>query len=201
MIPPLEGGTRRVAANQALAAAGLVPSRACGECTVCCRELTIDTPELKKVQGVSCVHCLPGKGCALHPDWPPICRTWFCEWRRLEWLDDSWRPDRSKLLIRATDDDVPAGFASRVGVVFDVLGPCTILLQPHVIEVIARLMVHGMAVFLSVPGLPGQATGRVFLNPLLDAALRERDGDALARGLVDAFLRSVLAVREAIVLG
>lgn len=179
---------------------GLVPGRVCGACNVCCRELTIETPELNKVQGVMCQHCVAGQGCTLYPNWPPICRSWFCQWRRYAWLDDSWRPDRSQLLLRATDDDVPSGYASRTGVVFDVLGPCGLLTQPHVIEAIAGLMLRRVVVFLSVPGLPGQATGRVFLNPLLDAALRERDGDALARGLVDAFLRSVLAPREAIVL-
>ena len=41
---------------------------------------------------------------------------------------------------------------------------------------------------------------RVLLNPLLAAALREQDGDALARGLVNAFLLSVLAPRETIML-
>jgi hypothetical protein len=173
----------------------------CGACNVCCRELTVETPELSKLQGVLCQHCVPGQGCALYPNWPPVCRTWFCQWRRYAWLDDAWRPDLSQLLLRATDDDVPAGYASRTGVVVDVLGPCELLTQPHVIEVIARLMVGGVAVFLSVPGLPGQATGRVLLNSRLGIALRERDGDALARGLVDAFLRSVLTPAEAIVLG
>lgn len=91
----------------------MVPGRDCGSCTVCCSVLTVDTPEFKKLQGVTCLHCLPDQGCAIYLTRFPVCRTWFCQWRRYAWLDDSWRPDRSRfLLLRETDDDVPGGHAS-----------------------------------------------------------------------------------------
>ena len=167
---------------------------------MCCSELTIDTPEFKKVQGVLCPHCMPGKGCGIYPDWFPVCRTWFCQWRRYAWLDDAWRPDRSRLLLRATDDEVPGGYASAAGVALDLHGPCEILLEERVIEVIGRLVDARVPTFLSVPGRPGHAGGRVFLNPLLALAVGDRDGDAIGRGLVDAFLRAVLHPQEAIAL-
>ena len=167
---------------------------------MCCTELTIDTPELKKVQGATCLHCTQGKGCGIYLTRPSVCRMWFCQWRRYAWLDDSWRPDRSRLLLRATDDDVPPGYASLTGVVFDVLGPCEILLELRVVEAVARLVDARIATFLSVPGLPGYASGRVLLNPILDAAVRSGDGNALGTGLVNGFLVSVLHSKEAIVL-
>ena len=176
----------------------LVPGRACGACTVCCSELTIDTAELRKPQGVPCAHCVAGAGCGIYHTRPPVCRTWFCQWRRYAWLDDAWRPDLSRVLLRASDDAVPPGYASRTGVVFDILGTCDLLLRPRTIEVIARMIDARIATFLSVPGLPGYASGRVLLNPLLDAAVSRRDGEAIAGGLVDAFLLSVLQPKQAI---
>jgi hypothetical protein len=178
----------------------LVPDRDCGACTACCSELTIESAELKKVQGLLCPHCLAGNGCAIYQTRPVVCREFHCQWRRYAWLDDSWRPDRSRIMLRATDDAVPSGYASPVGVVFDLLGPCEILLQPRVIEVVARMIDARIAVFLSVPASPGYASGRVLLNPWLDDAVRRRDGDALGAGLVEAFLRSVLHPKQAIAL-
>jgi len=177
---------------------GLVPGRTCGGCTVCCKELTIDTDAIRKVQGVACVHCIPGGGCAIYPRWPPICREWFCLWRRYAWLDDSWRPDRSRILLRATEDDVPNGYAAGPGVVVDIFGACDVLLREEVVTAIARLVAAGVATFLSVPGLPGYASGRVLLNPSLREPVRAGDGDMLQRRLIEAFLRSVLHPKAAI---
>ena len=51
----------------------------------------------------------------------------------------------------------------------------------------------GVATFLSVSGLARAATGgRVLLNPSLEAPVRDRDGDALQSGLIEAFLLSAL---------
>src|SRR6185437_7109688 len=124
---------------------GLVPGRECGACTACCRELTIESDALRKVQGVLCVHCTPEQGCGIYQTRPDACRDWYCQWRRYAWLDDSWRPDRSGLLLRATDDDVPDGFASGIGVVVDVLGGCHRLLPLEAMEVIGALIWAGVA--------------------------------------------------------
>jgi hypothetical protein len=170
----------------------LVAGRDCGACTACCKELTIETDALRKVQGVLCVHCTPGTGCGIYQQRPETCRTWYCQWRRYAWLDDDWRPDRSQLLLRVTDDDVPPCYASAFGIVFDLLGPCEVLMRMSSLEVIATLIDAGIATFLSVPGLPGWASGRVLLNPSLQDAVREGDGDKMRARLVDAFLLSAL---------
>lgn len=170
----------------------LVPGRECGECTLCCEVLHVDSPDFQKPQGVRCAHCVPGGGCAIHATRPNICREWFCQWRRYAWLDDSWRPDRSQLLLRATDDGVPAGYSSAIGVVIDVLGPCEILQGLHVLETIATLIDAGIATFLSVPPVLGRTSGRVLLNPWLATAVQRRNGDAMSLRLVDAFLLSAL---------
>jgi len=180
------------------AGVGLVPGRTCGGCTVCCKELTIDTDALRKVQGVTCVHCIPSGGCTIYPRWPAICRDWYCLWRHYAWLGDSWRPDRCQILLRATDDDVPAGYAAGPGVVVDILGPSDVLLRYEVVMVIVRLVAADVATFLSVPGLPGYASGRVLLNPSLLVPLHDGDGDTLRRRLVEAFLRSALHPKVAI---
>ncbi len=172
--------------------AGLVPGRSCGSCTACCKELTIESDALRKVQGVLCVNCTPGTGCELYDRRPDACRDFYCQWRRYAWLDDAWRPDRAQIMLRATDDDVPEDYASAVGIVFDLFGPCEILLRPATLDVIGTLIEGGVATFLSVSGLPGWTSGRVLLNPSLVAVVRDRDGDTMRARLVDAFLLSAL---------
>ncbi|RXD05900.1 YkgJ family cysteine cluster protein [Sphingomonas sp. UV9] len=76
----------------------VLAERSCGDCTVCCTELTVDTPEFAKSAGTPCVH-LSGRGCGIHAVRPRICRTWFCAWRRVASLPDEARPDRSGLLV------------------------------------------------------------------------------------------------------
>ena len=76
----------------------ILPDRECGDCTACCTELTVNTPEFAKPAGAPCVH-LSGQGCGIHAVRPRICRTWFCAWRRVASLPDEARPDRSGLLV------------------------------------------------------------------------------------------------------
>lgn len=76
----------------------VLADRACGDCTVCCTELTVDTPDFAKPAGTPCIHLL-GQGCGIHAVRPRICRTWFCAWRRIASLPDDARPDRSGLLV------------------------------------------------------------------------------------------------------
>lgn len=76
----------------------VLADRACGDCTACCTVLTVDTPDFSKPAGTPCAH-LTSHGCGIHPARPPICRTWFCAWRRIAAMPDEARPDRSGFLV------------------------------------------------------------------------------------------------------
>lgn len=76
----------------------VLADRSCGDCTVCCTILKVDTPEFAKPAGTPCVH-LCAQGCSIHAIRPRICRTWFCAWRRVAALPDAARPDRCGLLV------------------------------------------------------------------------------------------------------
>lgn len=76
----------------------VLADRACGDCTACCTVLTVDTPDFRKPAGTPCTH-LASQGCGIHAVRPPICRSWFCGWRRDAGLPDEARPDRSGVLV------------------------------------------------------------------------------------------------------
>ncbi|MBU0931693.1 MAG: YkgJ family cysteine cluster protein [Alphaproteobacteria bacterium] len=76
----------------------VLPERTCGDCTICCTILTVDTPDFNKPAGTHCTH-LTDHGCGIHDVRPHICRTWFCGWRRMTALPDEARPDRSGILV------------------------------------------------------------------------------------------------------
>jgi Fe-S-cluster containining protein len=93
----------------------VLPDRVCGDCTVCCTTLQVDTPELKKPAETPCVH-LGGGGCGIHAVRPSICRTWFCAWRRLAIMAEDMRPDRSGLLVFVSFAREPKNCFERVAI-------------------------------------------------------------------------------------
>lgn len=84
----------------------VVPDRECGDCTACCTHLAVNSPDFAKPAGIPCHHLSPD-GCSIHATRPPICRTWFCVWRRRADLPDAARPDRSGLLVSLNFVDRP----------------------------------------------------------------------------------------------
>jgi len=84
----------------------VLADRACGDCTICCTVLKVDTPDFKKAAGTPCAH-LASHGCGIHAVRPHICQTWFCAWRRVAGLPDETRPDRSGLLVSLSFVDAP----------------------------------------------------------------------------------------------
>ena len=152
----------------------LVRGRECGACTLCCKHVTIDTPELKKMSGVFCTHCVEGRGCQIYETRPPVCHSWFCGWRVMPHLDDSWRPDISEVLISITAEDIPPSYRSP-GMRIDLVGSIEKILWPPLVSLIGGAIQNRTAIFLSVPGKPGTASGKVFLNEALAIAHASRD--------------------------
>ena len=74
------------------------PWRECGECNACCDMLGIDTPALQKDPGTLCPHCTSA-GCAIYAERFPVCRSYFCVWRRIAALPEDARPDRLSVFM------------------------------------------------------------------------------------------------------
>jgi len=75
----------------------LVPGRACGSCTLCCKLLVI--PELNKPGDVMCSYAVAGKGCAIHDRRPRFCHQYFCGWRLDPNIDAQWKPEICGFLL------------------------------------------------------------------------------------------------------
>jgi len=146
----------------------LVPDRDCGACTSCCRDLAID--ELQKAPGILCVHCVEGQGCGIYQTRPKSCRVWFCGWRQMAQLDDTWRPDRCEILITGPVQEIPAGYP-RNGLTFELIGSLEKISWPPLVQAIRALVANSIPVFLSVRGEPAYVSGSVFLNDELRSAM------------------------------
>jgi len=78
--------------------------RPCGECTMCCKLLNIrkcgngglaDFP-FDKPAGATCKHCHPGHGCRIFgtPEFPNLCKSYFCLWKVERDIPEDARPDK-----------------------------------------------------------------------------------------------------------
>lgn len=81
----------------ARALARVVPGRACGTCTLCCKVIAV--ADFDKPPGVWCVHCKRGVGCGIYETRPTDCRTFFCEWMLEKGLGPEWKPERAKFAL------------------------------------------------------------------------------------------------------
>ncbi|MEJ0041923.1 MAG: hypothetical protein WDM81_06790 [Rhizomicrobium sp.] len=157
--------------------------RSCGDCTVCCTALAIETVELRKAPGVACTHCMTS-GCGIYATRYPICRSYFCGWFDLPDLGEDWRPDRSGILVSRRDATVSG--ETREGIEFLVLGGEAAIRRPAFLAVLAALIESRTPVFLAVPGPKGHYPARVLLNDALSRTEPARYGDALAGALAAA---------------
>lgn len=71
------------------AAKEAAPNRKCGECSLCCKVLRVNS--LDKPTGTWCQHARPG--CAIYEDRPVECRAFSCLWL-LGLFKDGDRPDK-----------------------------------------------------------------------------------------------------------
>ncbi len=77
-------------------------SRACRDCSLCCKVMAID--ELGKQAGAWCRHCKPGRGCLIHETRPAECGAFNCLWLTDRRFGEHWKPNRSRLVLTASDD-------------------------------------------------------------------------------------------------
>lgn len=147
----------------------------CGECSVCCISLRIDTPELAKPANTPCKYLAPTSGCSIYERRPEICKVWRCGWLMLETLPSQFRPDRSKVLIT---------LKPQPGVSFQITPidekSVISLLDDDVLMLIRNFTATKLPVAISVPTRPGYCNYIQLINNFVGdvitdkGALRER---------------------------
>jgi len=152
----------------------LVAGRECGSCNVCCVALTIDDPELQKLQGHRCRHSLPDNGCAIYAARPQTCRTFFCGWRRLKWIRETLRPDKAGVLVRLHVEVSAENGPQYAGVIFTLLTGAA-LDADGLAESIAAAVAADVPIYLDVPGPPGRTATQARINEALREAVIARD--------------------------
>jgi hypothetical protein len=86
------------AQNPAIVDNVFVSPRACGECNACCH--LYDIAALQKPAHVLCQHYAAGVGCKIHATKPDSCSGFQCLWTFAAPLDERWRPDRCRFVMR-----------------------------------------------------------------------------------------------------
>jgi hypothetical protein len=161
----------------------LVPGRACGECSVCCVVLNIDTPEFQKLPRVPCQYLRTEGGCAIHATCFPACRTYHCGWRYLKGLGKDWRPDRSGILIDFQTDGLPENYPKRPGIRLMPTEALEALFAPGVQALLSSLVLAEVPAILAVPGPPGHFPVSIFLSDALREPVLARDPAKIAETL------------------
>jgi hypothetical protein len=156
------------------------PRTTCDGCTVCCTALPIT--EFDKPSGITCQHCT-ASGCGIYETRYAICRTFLCGWLLLPALDESWRPDRSGILIRAIDrEDLPEEFrAAGSGLHFTILGGEASIQRAGFADYVATLVRREVGVWLSAD------SPRTLVNQHLKPAAIAGDNDALTAMLLHIY--------------
>jgi hypothetical protein len=162
----------------------LVEGRSCGTCDVCCVMLTIEDPELKKVQGYRCPHLKPKQGCSIYATRPHTCRTFYCGWRQLKWVRESLRPDRSGVLVKLDGEVEPNG-TRRLGVSITLLNRAALQAE-GLAETVAAAVNARVPVFLIIPGPPGYTSARAKMNEHLEPAVAAKNKAEVLRILAQA---------------
>ncbi len=164
----------------------LVEHRECGECAACCVNLTINDPELQKLPGVKCRHLNKSGGCKIYQTRPKTCRDWYCMWRFIPGLDDSWRPDLKGIVIKRVFENIPTGYENKIALDFEIIGPKKVIHDIEFINVLGGYINQGFPCFISY-GKPRTAAALVFLNDLLLGAIESRNLDLIREKISEAF--------------
>ena len=176
----------------------VIPGRDCGTCNVCCVALTIDDPELQKVQGFRCKNALPDNSCAIYEKRPQTCRTFNCGWRTLKWIRETLRPDGSGVLVQL-HNEVSTATGTRMGVAVTLLNNAALKAE-GLAETLAAAVAAEIPVYLHFPGPPGYTFAQVRVNEVLSDAVHARDKAAILQVLRTVRAKSRAGAREPIVL-
>jgi hypothetical protein len=146
--------------------AHLVSGRECGECTACCVVLLIDDENFKKPADQVCSNLMEKGGCKIYSTRPSVCQDWYCAWRFMEQLDDTWRPDRSGIMVRSDEN----------GIIFQpIRDPKDVLTKDRAIELIAGGVAQGIPMSMSIPTQKGFRSFGLSLNEPLEEAVQSRN--------------------------
>ena len=75
-------------------------SRSCGPCNACCKPFIV--PEVEKLDGRWCKHCIIGKGWNIYANRPYACRAFACIWLNGKGAEGD-RPDRLGVFFDVED--------------------------------------------------------------------------------------------------
>ena len=165
----------------------LIPGRDCGDCTVCCTWPTINKPEIQKVSGSACKHCVSG-GCAIYETRFPVCRGYFCAWRSVDIFGDDWRPDKSGVLPYVETEGIAEDFDLGTGIGLMLVGHAArIVRQKWFQDFVVTGVMNSVPLFLSLPGPRGHQAATVSLNTSEMVA-------AIQRGAVKDGLEAALKI-------
>lgn len=156
----------------------LVPGRECGGCTVCCTELHINAPSLKKLAGVRCPNLRDDCLCAIYETRPRTCSDFECGWRVMAALGDHWRPDRAGIVLIPKTRDNPPGYRAGSGVQIMLLKPDA-LGNAELPGLVAQWVEARVPLYLTVAAPVGFIAPSAFLNEAVADAVRRKDRGAL----------------------
>jgi hypothetical protein len=144
----------------------LVSGRECGECTACCVVLLIDDENFKKPADQVCANLMEQGGCKIYTTRPSVCQEWYCAWRFMAQLDETWRPDLSGVLLRSDEN----------GIIFQpIRDPKTVLTTERAIELIGGGVAQGIPMSMSIPTKEGFRSFGLSLNEYLEEAVQSRN--------------------------
>lgn len=164
-----------------------VAGRECGDCTCCCVELAIETPELRKPDGCDCPHIVDGIGCGIYADRPVLCRNWYCGWR-MGALSDEMRPDQCGVLLAPEIGRAPGYQRGGMRIILTRADRAT-LSSEKLLDFVARCVIGAVPIWLSWGD--GTATKRYLVNDDLKPPLNAGNKLAFYRALDNALHRLI----------
>jgi hypothetical protein len=160
----------------------LVPGRECGGCTVCCIDLHINTLGLRKLGGVRCPNLRNDGCCEIYETRFKVCREFHCGWREIAALSDSWRPDRSGIVLIPKSKNTPSGYRHGSGMELMLLQRGA-LYNAELPGLIAAWVSARVPIVFSIASPLGYTARSAFLNEVVEDAVRRQDRAALVRAL------------------